>query len=449
MSEKTEKRRAEFAERVTASLDAGVIPWQRNGLPVYPPRSASSMRSYKGINALYLTERCAEKDYPENRWLTASYANKQGFHVREGEQGVVLEYWGDSKDGKMTIRGYPVFNVSQLQNYRPTPEARGEDANLARADEMLRSVGVEMHDRAKRPDYLEKIGTLVSEKAAGQEQNVYTEELRALRKNIALWFVCQEMGIDSGTSGESQDRNLMKSWARSIRHNPRELFNAVRDATKIADSLLRDMNHDRTPVQDLEPAEIENRARRAQTAQEARQEASEALKAEGVIADALLLPDGPDSNLPNADLGAEEEMIKSSAEKAAEEIVRMRASAAAKETSSRASAGDKKPVAAAKALAKRELGPDTIVTNAQAGKTYEGKIIGMTGSIPDRVAIQRITGNQAVLHRIRDMATESGLAVGAELSITKGREGKLTVKTREAREELSQTQDREIGERSR
>jgi hypothetical protein len=55
----------------------------------------------------------------------------------------------------------------------------------------------------------------------------------------------------------------------------------------------------------------------------------------------------------------------------------------------------------------------------------------MTGNHPDTIAIQTISGNQAVLHRIKDIATESNIAVGSDLSITKGKDGKLSVKTQE------------------
>ena len=94
----------------------------------------------------------------------------------------------------------------------------------------------------------------------------------------------------------------------------------------------------------------------------------------------------------------------------------------------------------ATALAKEKMGQETIVTSAKVGRTYSGEIICIAGSHPDTVAIQRISGNQAVLHKIKDIETESNIVVGNDLSITKGEDGKISVKTQE---EVAKEKDRE------
>jgi hypothetical protein len=157
---------------------------------------------------------------------------------------------------------------------------------------------------------------------------------------------------------------------------------------------------------------------------EAQKEKSEAQRASEILSGAAVIPRGLDSNLPNADLDAAQETVMSSIDKANTEIKDLRNSAAEKEASASKSAGAK-----AVAIAKEKLGQGTIVTNAQPGRTYSGKIIGLTGNHPDTIAIQWISGNQAVLHKIKDIAAESNISVGAELSITKGRDGKTTVRT--------------------
>jgi hypothetical protein len=117
----------------------------------------------------------------------------------------------------------------------------------------------------------------------------------------------------------------------------------------------------------------------------------------------------------------------SSIDKANTEIKDMRSAATAKEAS--ASKSRQSHAADATALAKQKMGKEAIVTNARAGREYSGKIIGMIGSHPDTLAIQRISGNQAVLHQIKDIAAESNIAVGSDLTITKGKDGKISVKT--------------------
>jgi hypothetical protein len=94
----------------------------------------------------------------------------------------------------------------------------------------------------------------------------------------------------------------------------------------------------------------------------------------------------------------------------------------------------------ATALAKQKMGQETIVTSAKAGRTYSGEIIGIAGSHPDTIAIQKISGNQAVLHRIKDIEAESNIAVGSDLSITKSEDGKISVKTQE---EVTKEKNRE------
>jgi hypothetical protein len=165
--------------------------------------------------------------------------------------------------------------------------------------------------------------------------------------------------------------------------------------------------------------------------QEARKEKAEAQKASEILSGAAAIPRGMDSNLPNADLNFEQEAVMSSIDKANTEIKDMRSAAAAKEASASSSKSRQSNTADATAIAKQKMGKEAIVTSARTGKEYSGKIIGITGSHPDTIAIQRISGNQAVLHKIKDIAAESNIAVGSDLTITKGKDGKISVKTQE------------------
>ena len=109
---------------------------------------------------------------------------------------------------------------------------------------------------------------------------------------------------------------------------------------------------------------------------------------------------------------------------------------AAAEKESVASEAKSKALGAAKAV----LGPRVLVTDAQAGKNYRGKIVAMT----DTHAIQRISENQAVLHEIGSMAREAALEVGSDVSVTHHKIGRSTVKTRsEERTEQERQNERE------
>jgi antirestriction protein ArdC len=433
MSQGTEKRREELAKRVAISLEAGVIPWQRYGLPLSPPTNAVTGRSYKGVNALFLMERCAENGYTDNRWITASDANKHGFLIKNGEQGAVLEHWGENKDGKMTVKGYPVFNVSQLNAYIPLPENE-RLPDLSRADAMMRKAGIEIRDKPVFLDYLEKIQTYTLMKTNEQCQSVYTNDLKTLRYSMALSTVCREMGLDSGMPLGAPT----KSWANSISHNPKELFSAARDASKSADSILKEMQYERNTVQNMNLINWDVIQERMQQAREAQQEKAEAQRIGEIVEDAALIPDGLDSNLPNADLNYEQEAVKSSVDKAVTEVKEMRNAATMKEANAQGG------IAGAAAIAKEKMGKGAIVTSAKPGRSYSGKIIGIVGAHPDTIAIQRISGNQAVLHRIKEKSAEANMAIGADVTITKGQDGKTEVK---ARDESTRERDTRENER--
>jgi hypothetical protein len=177
--------------------------------------------------------------------------------------------------------------------------------------------------------------------------------------------------------------------------------------------------------------------------QEAQKEKAEAQRVGEILSGAAAIPRGLDSNLPNADLSAEQEAVMSSIDKANTEIKDMRSAAPTKETTASQYRQNRSD---ATTLAKDKMGKGAIVTNAQAGRTYSGKIIGVAGvakNHPDTIAIQRISGNQAVLHRIKDIASESNIAVGADLTLAKGKDGKTSVKTRE---EMTKEAQKNMGE---
>jgi hypothetical protein len=100
-------------------------------------------------------------------------------------------------------------------------------------------------------------------------------------------------------------------------------------------------------------------------------------------------------------------------------------------------------IAAARNVAKKELGDSAIVTSAQLGRTYSGKIIGTLGGLtagPDMSAIQAISDNHAVLHDIKGISDRSNLKVGEEAVLSVDEQGYSAVQGRDAE---TQSQKRE------
>ncbi|MDR1482130.1 MAG: ArdC family protein, partial [Synergistaceae bacterium] len=394
MASATEKRREEFAERVARALDTGVVPWQRKGVPDTPVRSAVSGRNYNGLNALYLMEECADKDYRDPRFITASEANKNGLYVRKGEHGTVLEYWAQGSDGKIKPHGYSVFNVQQLNGRLTIPES--DKPNLEHAAQMLKNAGIEIKPGSGVKEYQDAIKrlTVKNGEEAGFNHSAHTPELLALRYSVASTLAMRKAGIPV----ERVEGAPTKSWARSIKNDPSQLSKAARDGSLLADAVLADMGH-------IRESELFR----------AGQERAEAQRGQEIVSEVSTIPRGLDSNLPNADLSGVQEAVIAASDKAASQVNGLRASASSRE----AGAGIDK-ISAAGNIAKQRLGDGAFVTNAQPGKTYSGKVIGILGGLtssPNRDAIQAISDNHAILHDIRNISAESNLKIGEDITL--------------------------------
>ena len=411
---RVEKLRTEHAGRIARSLSYGIVPWQRSELPVAPPQSTVSGNSYGGLNALYLTGKCLEGGYKDPRFITASEANRLDLWVKKGEHGVHLEHWSQGKEGttnKPEVQIYTVFNVEQLSgdlSRLPTQPPTQDAANLEKAREMLKSTGVELSPESRAQEYREAVKNLVSKFAegAGYHQDVHTPELMALRANLASTTVMREMCVPV----KQPDGLPTKLWASSIQHDPSQLYKAIRDGSDIAKGVMASMTQER---------EVH--------LQRATQQRGEAQKAQEAIAEALTVPRGADFNLPDADLSGTQETVVAATEKAAAQVSELRASASRHE----ADASPNK-IAEAWVVVQKHLGSGAIVTSAQPGRSYGGKIVGVLDSGPDKIAIQAISDNHAVLHTVKDSAAKSSLKIGEEMNLSAGEDWNSVAQTKQA-----------------
>ena len=394
--------RLKFADQVAKSLNNGVVPWQKKDLPATPMQSAMSGMSYKGVNDFYLMEKCAAQGFKDSRFITMSAANEKGMWVRKGESGVSLENWSKNKDDKLEPRAYTVFNVSQLQGkLENLPEHEsGRSENTA---QMLKNAGVELPDGSDVEKQRKAVKELVTKFADEMNfrRDVHTPELLALRCNIASTLVMREVGIPV----EQSEGLPTKSWAASIKRDSSQLYKAIRDGSQIAQTVVQSMTQERE-------AHL----------QQAGQQRGEAQKAQEVVAEAVSIPRGADFNLPNADLSGTQEAVVAAAEKASTQMNELRASAYQHEASASPS-----KLTEARAEAKKHLGNNAVVTSAQPGKNYGGKIIGVLGNGPDRTAIQVIADNRAVLHTIKDAAAKSALKIGDDINFSVDSDGNSVV----------------------
>jgi antirestriction protein ArdC len=123
------------AERVTrqikAALERGVRPWVKpwsntGAMPLILPRRANGI-PYKGINILALWAAAEERGFASRYWFTFKQALALDAAVRKGERGSYIVFYtelpndagapntDDGKgDKKRILRGYTVFNASQI-----------------------------------------------------------------------------------------------------------------------------------------------------------------------------------------------------------------------------------------------------------------------------------------------------------------------------------------------
>jgi predicted Fe-Mo cluster-binding NifX family protein len=388
-------------------------------LPDAPVKSAVSGREYFGLNAMYLMEKCAENGYTDPRFITASEANKNGVYVKKGEHGTVLEHWIEGSDGKMKPHGYSVFNVQQLSGKLPIPEM--EKPNLERAAEMLKNAGIEIKAGSDIKEYRDAIKKLTVRNAEelGLTQIVHTPELLALRYSIASTAAMREAGIPV----EQTEGAPTKSWAQSIKHDPSQLSKAARDGSLLAGAVLADM-----------------KLKQEENLFRANQERAEAHKGQELAAKAAAIPRGLDSNLRNADLSGLQEAVIEAADKAATQAGDLRASATTREANAHEAGTGIDKIAAARNVARKELGDGAMVISAQPCHTYSGRIIGLLGGVtsPESGAVQAISDNQAVLHDIKNISDKSVLKAGEDVSLAVDEHGYSTV-----RDSKTQSQKRE------
>ncbi len=418
------ERREKFGiEMAKLMREKKIVPWQQENIPIPLPKSATSDRQYNGLNAMYLMVASAQKGYSDPRWVTVNAANEHNHHVKKDEHGISLEFWRENKEGKMEVVTYSVFNMEQLNAHFPLPPSQLE-ADYETANVMLARADVEIPPDSPQEIYqaaFRKLAVKTLEEA-GYAKDVHTPELMELRANIAYTLLMHKCHIPV-----TQDKEApVQSWAFSISHDPRQFYEAVRDAGNVVNLMLQEMQRSRTPEEIMRFAEkhieqIESSKARV-LGVEAHQQRAKAQRASEIVDGAAAIPRGMDSNLPGADLSPTEENVHASIDKATAEVHEMHAAAGAKEM-----AAGKVRFADAVNVARDLMGEGSIISNAQPGKPYTGQIVGLVGKEPDMIAIQRISGNQAVLHRIKEVAAEANIEVGAEVTITKGADGKSVV----------------------
>ena len=136
----------EITARIIAQLEQGVRPWRKPWNPehcrgrIVLPLRANGV-AYRGINVLLLWMTAVEQEYASPFWFTYRQALEHGAHVRKGERGTTVVYYGqqtrktvndegaEEQESFRFLKGYTVFSADQIDgldeawHLRPTPPA--------------------------------------------------------------------------------------------------------------------------------------------------------------------------------------------------------------------------------------------------------------------------------------------------------------------------------------
>lgn len=278
--------------KILTALENGTAPWQKPWDSVLgAPKSLSSGKHYRGVNAFLLGLEQAEKGYRSAYWLTFNQMVKLGGKLKgeKGSQkGTLVTFWKmipveDEATGKKKtipfLKHFYVFNLDQTEGIEklpkdafptvrpmPTPEERhaaadaiweawegkpqvrhqGDEAYYVPATDVITLPPVEafssldefhatrFHEGGHSTGHSSRLDRFKGEAAnAAFGSHAYgREELIAEMTNA---FLCAEAGIESTHENSAA---YLASWIKTIKEDPKAVIVAAGAAQKAADMIL-------------------------------------------------------------------------------------------------------------------------------------------------------------------------------------------------------------------
>jgi antirestriction protein ArdC len=146
---------------IVAAIEAGAgefkMPWHHNGTSTARPANIASGKGYRGVNVLALWVAAEIARYDNGLWGTYRQWQALEAQVRKGERGTTVVLWkettptgDDDRDGdedgparRIFARAFTVFNVAQVDGYRPEAVALlPETERHAHAEAFIANLGI-------------------------------------------------------------------------------------------------------------------------------------------------------------------------------------------------------------------------------------------------------------------------------------------------------------------
>lgn len=276
--------------KILTALENGTAPWTKPWDSVTgAPKSLSSGKTYRGVNAFLLGLEQAEKAYRSAYWLTFNQMAKLGGHLKgeKGTQkGTLVTFWKmipveDEATGKKKtipfLKHFYVFNLDQTEGIEklpkdafpiarpvPSPEERHAAAQAVVDGWAAKPVITHGGDSAHFTWSTDELAMPLKESFHGLDEYFATlfHELthstaaehrldRAESRNNAFGshaygreeliaemgaaFLCAETGIESTHNNSAA---YLASWIKTIKEDPRAVIVAAGKAQKAADMIL-------------------------------------------------------------------------------------------------------------------------------------------------------------------------------------------------------------------
>lgn len=309
--------RQDLTDSIVALVESGTAPWQKPWTPdvagtaLKLPVNTTTGRPYRGANSLYLMARQMELGSADPRWCTYKQAQANGWQVRKGEKGSTVEYWQfereEKRDGiaekvkldRPRVFYATVFNAQQIDGIPPPEPSQPKNPweVSAAAERVLSSCGVRIHHDqqdqayyspdsdsihlppresfAKQEDYYEVALHEIGH-STGHDTRLKRDLTRRfgspeyareeLRAQMCSLYLSAELGVPFNPVRHAA---YQSSWIGALRRDKNEIFQAARDAERMADYVIGlSREHDLTKEIDMADTTTDTAALDAGTAQQ-------------------------------------------------------------------------------------------------------------------------------------------------------------------------------------
>ena len=300
-NQKLNKAREYLVKSFMDCLHEDKLPWEKGWNSAttkhYNPITKTK---YQGINSLILMMSSIQNHFNDPRWVTFNQASTKGWKVKKDSRGTPVEFWSvydkinecnrsfseyeflvrsgerDEKDFRITSRVYTVFNGSQIDGIEPfiiegcnkldsiemnsfidkikenlhvQYEECGDSAHyLPNQDRVVmppRSVfksqaefdSTLLHELAHATGHATRLNRKLINAFGSKEYAV--EELHA---EMTAVFMKQYMDISTPEEHYKNHKAYIQDWCEVIEKDAKVLFDAIKEAKKIADYLIEKGN---------------------------------------------------------------------------------------------------------------------------------------------------------------------------------------------------------------